>query len=240
MHGLELLETLRSLPTSAPAAVFLRHAEREPIVDSAEPTLAEITPAGAGAAEALGAQIRGFGCVRLFHSPVKRCRQTAECLARGVSSTGCPVEIVGPEPALGIDYILDLKEAGRLTVLHGNHFVRLWFSGQVAPNVIHAAQRIATRKLAHLMRRLDEPCAQGRRLDLHVSHDWNIIVLRELVLGVRHEEAGWLGFLDGIAFAPVATGLQAVYRDRTVTRSLPWTFASAGPANEIPRATPAV
>jgi hypothetical protein len=51
-------------------------------------------------------------------------------------------------------------------------------------------------------------------LDLHVSHDWNIIVLRELVCGVRHEDAGWLDFLDGVVFTPTAAGLRAAYRQK--------------------------
>ena len=228
MHGLQLLETIRSLPTDTAAAAFLRHAERFAIADYADPTVAEITPSGAAAAEAFGARVHGFDCVRIFHSPIKRCRQTAECIARGVLSTGSPVEIVGPEDALGIDYIFDPKEAGRLTVLHGDHFVRLWFSGRVASTVIGAPEPIAARKLAFLTRHLREPSSQGRRLDLHVSHDWNIIVLRELLCGVRHEEAGWLNFLDGVAFAPTAAGLHAAYRDRTVTKPLPWSFETAG------------
>lgn len=222
MHGLPLLETIAALPTGASAAVFLRHAERFPIVDAAEPTLAEITPSGAAAAEAFGARIRDFACVRIFHSPIKRCRQTAESIARGVASTGCLVEIAGPEDALGVDYILDLKEAGRLTVLHGNHFVRLWFSGEVAPTIMGSAFQIAARKLAFLAQKLEEPCPHGRRLDLHVSHDWNIIILRELICSVRHEEAGWLDFLDGVAFSSIPGGLQAVYRDRSVATRLPW------------------
>lgn len=228
MHGLQLLDTLRSLPTDAPAAAILRHAERFPILDSAEPTLAEITPGGAAAAGAFGARLCGFDDVRIFHSPVKRCRQTAECIARGVASTGCPVEIAGPADALGVDYITDVKEAGRLTMLHGDYFVRLWFSGQIAPTVIRAAEEVAARKLAFLAQRLREPCAQGRRLDLHVSHDWNILTLRELVCGVRHEEAGWLDFLDGVAISPTAAGLRAVYRDHVVAKPLPWSFKPAG------------
>ena len=224
MHGLKLLETINSLPTDAPAAAFLRHAERFPIVDVTDPTLAEITPDGAVAAEAFGTLIRGFDYVRIFHSPIKRCRQTAECIARGLDSTGCPVEVAGPGEALGVVYVVDHKEAGRLTELHGDHFVRLWFSGQVPSTVIRAPQYVAERKLAFLTQRLHEPSAQGRRLDLHVSHDWNIIVLRELICGVRHEDAGWLNFLDGVAFAPTADGLRAVYRDRAVTKPLPWSF----------------
>lgn len=220
MHGFELLETLHAMPAGQPAAAFLRHAERHPIEDVGDPTKAELTDAGHQAAESFGARIRGFDCVRLFHSPVKRCRQTAEAIARGVRSRGGAAELAGPEDALGIDYILDVKEAGRLTLLHGDHFVRLWFTGKIAPGVIDRAEKIAAMKLGHVAERLRQPCPQGRRLDLHVSHDWNILVLRELLVGVRHEDAGWLDYLDGVAFAPVAGGLRAIYRNHAVTHPL--------------------
>lgn len=228
MHGNELLETIRTLPPEGNSAIFLRHAKRFPILDAADPTLAEITPDGAIAAEAFGARMSGFEHVRLFHSPIKRCRQTAESIARGLGSTGCAVEIVGAEPTLGVDYILDLKEAGRLTVLHGDHFVRLWFTGQIAPNIIRAAAHIAAEKLLYLTRRMDEPSTRGRRLDVHVSHDWNVIILRELMLSIRHEDAGWLTFLDGLAFSSRPTGLHAFYRDRSLMKPMPWAFDSLG------------
>jgi hypothetical protein len=166
----------------------------------------------------------GFECVRLFHSPVKRCRQTAECVARGAQKAGLTVEHLGPETALGVDYILDLAEAGRLTTLHGDHFVRLWQDGQIPPKVIRATKQIAETKLVYLARKLQEPGLSGRRLDLHVSHDWNILVLRELLLGVLHEEAGWLNFLDGLAFSLSAGRLEARYRNHAQTQTLPWRF----------------
>ncbi len=227
MRGLELLNTLHSLPTTTPVAAFLRHAERHQIADVSDPTKAEITSAGAAAAEAFGVGIKGFDCIRIFHSPVKRCWQTADAIARGIVSRGGVADVAGPEDALGIDYILDLKEAGRLTLKHGDHFVRLWFSGQIASSVIEDAEKIAALKIAHLTQRLQEPCPRGRRLDLHVSHDWNILVLRELLVGVRHEDAGWLNFLDGVAFAPAPGGLRAIYRDRATFAPLPWRLTPA-------------
>jgi broad specificity phosphatase PhoE len=216
MLGLELLDTIHTLKAHRTVAAVMRHAARHPIANPAEPTLAEITGEGATAAEAFGARIHGFDHLRLFHSPVKRCRQTAECIARGAIGAGLAVEVAGPREELGVDYIVDLAEAGRLTVKHGDHFVRLWFTGQVPATVILPPQGLAGRKTRYMAARLREPVAAGRRLDLHVSHDWNIIVLRELLLGVRHEEAGWLTFLDGVAFAGDADPLQAFYRERDV------------------------
>jgi hypothetical protein len=226
MHGQEILNTLRTLNARRGVALLIRHAERFPIVDTADPTQAELNPAGRAAAESLGARLEGFSQVRLFHSPVKRCQQTAECIARGAESAGLAVTLVGPQDPLGIDYILDLPEAGRLTQTHGDHFVRLWFTGQIPSCVIRPAVEIAAEKLAYLTARLEDDAGAGR-LDLHISHDWNTIILRELMLGVRHEEAGWLTYLDGVALEPKPGALRAVYRDREVTRPLPWRFAAA-------------
>jgi broad specificity phosphatase PhoE len=224
MHGHSLLESIHSLPTQTHVAVILRHAERFPILTASDHTLAELTPDGHAAAEAWGTRISGFDKVRLFHSPVKRCRQTAEGIARGLGATGRVVEIVGAAETLGVDYVVDHEEMARLATQHGEHFIRLWFSGEAGPAVMRAADQVVTRKLAYLTERLHEPGAHGRRLDLHVSHDWNILTLRELLCGVRHEEAGWLDFLDGVAFSSSVDGLRAVYRDRAVTRRLPWAF----------------
>lgn len=215
MDGFELLTTLGALPAgTAAAAAIMRHAARHPIADPSQPAVAEITEEGAKAAETFGAGISGFDAVRLFHSPVTRCRQTTECIARGAVRAGLKVEVAGPRDELGIDYIVDLVEAGRLSQLHGHDFVRLWFQGQVPPAVIRPVRQVAAPMLELISGRLREPAKRGRRLDLHVSHDWSIIILRELLLGLRHEDTGWLTFLDGVAFVDEATKLQAIYRDR--------------------------
>jgi hypothetical protein len=222
MYGLELLTAIASLPADASAAAIMRHAARYPIANSAQPTLAEITPEGAAAAEEMGRRLSGFERVRLFHSPVKRCQQTAACLARGLKGAGITIDHLGPEDALGVDYILDLKEAGRLSDLHGEHFVRLWMQQQIPESVVRAAKPIVEEKLAYLTTKLAEPSPGGRRLDLHVTHDWNILILRELLLDLRHEEMGWLAFLDGLAFAKNADQLEVVYRNHRRQQPLPW------------------
>jgi hypothetical protein len=196
----------------------------DPVIGAADHTLAELTPDGHAAAEAFGTRIAGFDRVRIFHSPVKRCRQTAEGFARGLGATGPAVEIVGAAEALGVAYIVDPAETARLATQHGEHFVRLWVSGQIGPAVIRAAEQIAAPKLVYLTERLQENSPHGRRLDLHVSPEWNILTLRALLCGGRHEEAGWLNFLDGVAFYSAVDGLRAAYRDRAVTRPLPWRF----------------
>lgn len=215
MQGHELLATIAGLQTAPAVAAVMRHAARHPIANPAEPALAEITADGAKAATDFGARLTGFERVRLFHSPVKRCGQTAECIAQGAASAGLAVELAGAREELGIDYILDLTEAGRLTLQYGDTFVRRWVERTVPENVVRPAQTVASRQTDFVAARLREPAGDGRRLDLHVSHDWNIILLRELLLQIRFEEAGWLTFLDGVAFTAGSTGLHAIYRQQT-------------------------
>lgn len=213
MQGHELLATIHATRAERTAAL-LRHAARHPIVDPREPLAAELTPAGRQDAEAFGALITGFDRLRLFHSPVKRCQQTAECVAAGAARAGLAVELAGAQPELGVPYILNQIETGRMSGQHGEHFVRLWFTNQVSEQLILRAPDIARRKLAYLAAKLQEPVTGGRRLDLHISHDWNVLILRELLLGVRHEDAGWAPFLDGVVFTAETENLRAFYRER--------------------------
>lgn len=213
MQGEHLLATLRCEARSGlPVAAMLRHAARHPIADSSRPELAELTPEGRGHARDFGAQLREFASVRLFHSPVVRCRQTAELIAQGVEGAGGRAELHGAHSELGIDYIRNLAEAGRLHEAHGEHLVRLWFGGQVPPGILAPAPVLAAMKLRFVQEHLAQLDRPGT-LDLHVSHDWNILILREHFVGVRHEEAGWLNFLDGVAFRPAGSSLRVVYRD---------------------------
>lgn len=221
MQGHELLETIAGMTAFPAVAAVMRHAARHPIANPSEPTLAEITTEGAKAAVEFGSRLKGFDRVRLFHSPVKRCGQTAACIAQGAAAAGLAVETVGARDEIGCDYILDLVEAGRLTVLHGDAFVRLWLEGKIPATVVRSPRTIAARQLDFAATRLQEPTDGGRRLDLHVSHDWNIILLREILLQIRYEDAGWLTFLDGVVFTADSDGTRAIYRQQNSGPLLP-------------------
>lgn len=215
MRGEELLATLRrEARAGRPVAATLRHAERHAITDPARPELPELTPGGHAMAEEFGAELTGFACVRLFHSPVLRCQQTAESIARGVRRIGGRAELCGAQEPLGIGYTRDRYEFGRLFELHGEHFVRLWCDDALPPHVLDSATACSAQIVDYIRRRLEEHAAGVGALDLHVSHDINIMAVREKTLGVRHEEAGWLGFLDGVTLSAGERGLRVAFRDQ--------------------------
>jgi len=202
MAATPALVSLSHFQAADRAVLVLRHAEREPIPDPLRPELAELTPAGMRAARELGARLGGFTHLRLFHSPVKRCRQTAECIIEGLSGLGPRVEGPSPVESLGLGYIRGPHEVAVLTREHGDHFIRLWFEGKVDTRFMQDPRELARQMRGHMDECLGQQVAHGRRLDIHVTHDWNLLVLREWNLGLRHEEEGWIEFLDGLAYAP--------------------------------------
>ena len=191
-----------------PAALIVRHAERHPITDITRALEVGLTEKGKEDAKAFGSLLRGFDTVRVFHSPALRCRETSEGIIKGLQGNGTEVQCLTEVPGLCTPYIKDgrrlLSEAQR----HGNAFLRAWFDGRYDDDMIMPTREAADLVLAPILGRLAEPGRAGR-LDVHVSHDWEILLLREELLRVKYEDVGWAGFLEGILFVPEGDGFTA-------------------------------
>jgi len=129
-------------------AILMRHAERGHFNHPAEGASVPITPQGAIDAEALGRSLAQFGKLHLSHSPVGRCRQTAEALGRGALESGSTVNVVGEEGRLGGPYMRNvpaaLDRAGEL----GHLFVREWFDGHICSSLLKSRRETALEQIA--------------------------------------------------------------------------------------------
>jgi len=176
-------------------AILMRHAERGHFNHTAEGASVPITPQGAIDAEALGRSLAQFGKLHLSHSPVGRCRQTAEALGRGALESGSTVNVVGEEGRLGGPYMRNvpaaLDRAGEL----GHLFVREWFDGHICSSLMKSRRETALEQIATV----DDHLSRARQgLVVMVTHDWNLLAVREELFGLRHEEDRWPGFMDGL------------------------------------------
>jgi hypothetical protein len=89
----------------------------------------------------------------------------------------------------------------------------------VPPEIFKPLADACDDHIEYLMAKLGS--ARGEKhLDIHVTHDWNLNVLREGIFGLRHEDAGWPGFLSGMLFSECDGGLTAYvqHNDDTVKR----------------------
>ena len=178
------------------SAIVIRHAQRHEIVGAEGYWTTGLTAAGLEQAHEFGRALAGrFSGYRVFHSPVKRCEQTAKAIAQELG-----VEQVRPENTLGVSYIrVSVEEGFAEADRHGDNFIRAWFSGRVPPEIFMPLPEARDIQIAYLRSKLDE--APRKTLDIHITHDWNINVLREGIFGLRHEDVGWPDFLSGLALS---------------------------------------
>ena len=207
---------------NGPNAMIIRHAERfhVPNVSSIADSLrVGLTEKGMMDAREMGRSIEGIDRLRLFHSPAVRCKQTAQAIAEGFTECGGEVEGFKETWDLCAPYLLDsivLKEADRL----GHAFMRSWFDGKFDPEWILPTSVSADMVLGPIIAGLREDGPAGR-MDIHVSHDWEIVLLRDELFGTRYEEEGWVDYLDGIAISPCDGGFRAVTSKATAEFTFP-------------------
>jgi hypothetical protein len=183
---------IQEIPTDRPFAVIMRHAERDDITDLRQAFEIPLNKNGFIAAEDLGQEIDKIDSINLFHSPVPRCKQTAESIVKGLDNKS---RVVGPEAMLGGPYLkgdwMDVaREIARAGMLP---FVRLWFDNKIGDKLMHPIEMVAEQKLDYLRSKLLENGSS-----IHVTHDWNILVLREYFFNLKHEDLGNPDFMDGI------------------------------------------
>jgi hypothetical protein len=186
-----------------PIAFIIRHAERDPIekmVNALEPRL---TPQGKTNAFNLGTMLAHLCPINIYHSPVPRCRQTAECILKGINSLNQRAEIAGYLLELGGPYITGNWDAVVAAIeKHGQtNFIRKWFDNELPGTLIMSLKQAAHVQLKILLDQL----SSAQTSFLNVTHDWNIMILREYFFKLRHEEIGIPDYLDGL-FAYVSDG----------------------------------
>ncbi|MCX7677630.1 MAG: histidine phosphatase family protein [Spirochaetes bacterium] len=188
-----------SLPNLAPNtnfALIIRHAEREQITETFRALEALLTEKGKQEAVLLGKTLARFGNFIINHSPVQRCKQTAEKIAEGIIESGSSAQINGSLVELGGPYITGHWSdiVSEIDKRGFNGFVRAWFDGKL-PETLIAPLDVSAKQQAAILRIQLE---RGDASYVNVSHDWNIMCLREYYFGIQHEDVGTPAYLDGL------------------------------------------
>jgi bisphosphoglycerate-dependent phosphoglycerate mutase len=179
-----------------PLAIMVRHAEREPILDYANAFDACLTEKGKSDAHLFGKNMKKIGQTALYHSPVQRCVQTADCVCAGLESNGTQAHVVGSIFDLGGAYIVGPWHEIAASIDRYGHFtfVRKWFNDEFPPDFIMPLDLAAATQLRILANQL----LSGDSSSINITHDWNIMVLREYYFDSRHEDIGVPEYLDGL------------------------------------------
>ncbi|OGQ17863.1 MAG: hypothetical protein A2138_06660 [Deltaproteobacteria bacterium RBG_16_71_12] len=179
------------------AALLVRHAERGPVKSLATHEDVRLTERGHRQAHEAGRQIAAHASsVTLHHSPVERCGETARGIAAGALEAGAAARVEGTVATLGNPFVKDRTRAWALVHEIGPRFIREWFDGKLPADVFEPRAAAAHAQLAAVDGAL---ATQRDALATHVlvTHDWNLALVREELLGITPERA-WPDFLDGV------------------------------------------
>lgn len=199
------------------SVLLIRHAARS---TAERPTAGTpLTPLGRAAATQLGIAVsdllRPKDGVIITHSPVLRCAQTSAALSEGFNRSGASCRLIGERAFLGPSYLRDPLRALDAARHLGPGFVRHWFDGLVPSEWIESIGKTARYQVSAAIAELHKE--REPRLAILVSHDWNLMAVREYFFGIRHEDDGWIDFLDGIILRPTTTGITLSCRSMTIS-----------------------
>lgn len=198
----------------AAVALVLRHAERDAVIDFRVHEAALLTLRGHAQAHAAGIRIgRALAALAdvprltLVHSPVARCKQTADGIALGAARYASRVQT---DPDFAAPFILQRERTEELVMQLGfAAFIRDWFDDKLPRDVLRSRK-----DSAHLQLRTVGRYVAPGTLTVCVTHDWNIAVMREEFLQLRPEH-GWPHFLDGVVVVRDDDSDHVMYKTRS-------------------------
>ena len=181
-------------------ALIMRHSARE--FDPDRHDLENpLTDEGRTLAREWGRTLPKELILRGYTSPAERCVETAELILEGHRSGGGEVSRSRAVEGLGVFYVLDqMKMYRAMQMSSGNSaFLDRWFAGELDKDILIPSD-LAARLVAHVVtEKLNRPLSSPQ-LDLLVSHDMTLYVLRDRLLGQSSEAFGNVEFLDALAF----------------------------------------
>lgn len=198
-YGTDTLELLHRVFDSGVdhAVVLMRHSEREFAPDLHD-LLNPLTEEGRRLARELGRRLPRHVTLRGYASPPERCMETAALVLEGHRAEGGQATRHRPLEALGVFYALDQMKMWKGMTAAGGlvPYLQAWFAGEVAADAMMPAELAARLVLTVLAEKLEAPVA-SQQLDLCVSHDMTLYLLRDRLLG-EHVHGPEVAFLDAL------------------------------------------
>jgi len=205
---------IKNLQSAERVSLLIRHAERYPIEDMKDALQIRLTEKGHADSKNLGINLAPFGPFSVYHSPVPRCMETAQMIFQGLSLDDTESSLNGDLLELGGPYVKgDWLELVRRTRSEGpSNFIRQWFDTSQHDDIMVSLKEAALFSISFLKEQL----IKSKTSVINVSHDWNLMILREYFFDLRHEDVGMPDFLDGVALFNKGESLLLMYHDNVI------------------------
>jgi broad specificity phosphatase PhoE len=218
----KVLDILTARGAHQRMVALLRHSTREEIVGLTveDAVMAPLTLPGRQLALDLGRRLPPQRPLRLYHSEVPRCVDTAEQIGAGFEEVGGRVTAFQKKTHLAASFIRDPAVVAREFGLRGPRaFVDAWLAGEIDPAALDPPDRAGQSQIDAMMEELTPEVDLGEpAVDLHITHDVNVVALLHRMFDVKDRALPWPGYLEGVVVeagsGPPWTGW---YHDRMAT-----------------------
>jgi len=205
LYDLKSQQTLETIDTLMQQgvdqmSVIIRHSDRHYHRDFRMEPFMGLTRAGKSYAHDMGAAFPAQITPQLYASHFGRCIETAYLIDKGYTrANGIELDHVQTSDVLAPFYIKDIEKAlGLMKDQGGKDFIRSWFDKKIATEIMEDPEKTAQILTDFMIECLD--ALSPGQIAVCASHDWNIFPIKEYKLGLDHEGAGDVGYLDGVVF----------------------------------------
>ena len=178
--------------------VVLRHSARNYHEDITMEPFMSLTDKGRAMAFQMGSSLPENFSIRFFSSYIGRCIETAYLLDKGfVKKTGAMTENNRVTDIMAPFYVNDLSKLADIIMSRDLFvFIREWINVHIPESILMPPKEAARKMFKFMVCSLWE--SEKNTLQISVTHDWNLYLLKEFGLGLAHEEYGKVSYLEGI------------------------------------------
>jgi len=206
-----IIKALKEFPVNSKIILVLRHSHRNNPTEFEKMHELKLTPQGHQIANLFGQRLPPSRTIRLFHSVVERCQETAEDILTGFESVGgkgtlngtlTPLFYTGTAPKFFLDVF---KNESPL------EFMYRWAVGFYSPDKITPFQSYCQNAANVIWKGIND--AQKSGIDIHITHDIFLIALKYGWFGLPPDQ-DWVPFLGGVAFVLNENDINLFDKDR--------------------------
>ena len=190
----QMLSAIQNFPKDSKIILVVRHSHVKP--KKLKDLDYKLTSIGREIARIFGEKLPTDRPIRLFHSSVHRCQETAEKILAGFKNVGGRGELMGefiPLFDIGATPEFMLKE---ITHYKPFNFFYRWMAGLYPPDKITPLQEYTQNAANLIWNKLDSALENG--IDIHISHDLHVLALRFGWFGFPLRNK-WMSYIGGIA-----------------------------------------
>ena len=192
-----LLADLYNRPGTSRLVAVMRHSARRYAEHPAGEPFMELTEEGKEIAHAWGKALAPGAPVSFFSSFIGRCIETAYLIDKGHVAAGGQTRHAVIEKTLSPYYVRNAHRFLEVCKTLSDFFAQ-WFAGRISSEIIDHPSDIAGQMAGFWHHRLDTGSTGEKAVDICITHDWNLFVAREYLLGLAHDAHGDVAYLDGV------------------------------------------